>query len=676
MTIQGESMEIIKQSELSGDITERSFSEGGGERMRYECWSEDNEIVYDVSEFNLDEYNYLSFDILAEGAYTPTFELSLIGEVEGRFSMLKNVFLGGDDEFSFSYSTLNQCLARVRIPIDIARESTYKYPREGGRLKAFVGGDSVTPSTVENITHSVASMPGDTVQWLQTPVRLTMTEPDVLEDPKLPEGPLLDEFGQYTLLDWPNKIESQPELEERISTLQKRGLDTSWSDSRSRWGGYKGEQYEATGYFRTERRGETWWFVDPDGHPFWSIGVTGFAPRVASYHQYIEEALSTRPANGSGSSGQDPHTTDFLQSNLKRVFGETSWYENWLTMMENELCDAGFNTLGVCPRPDKRNVDLPYVRQIELDFETTSSLIADFPDIYHENFLDDVDAIASKLQHTANDPSLIGYFLDSYPEWTQLSIPPALGMLKADEFRPARRKLVEYLEQKYINENDWSKSWNMDLSFSELETDSIQREFTDTAEQDLEEFSTILVDRLYRILDKKCREYDDNHLNLGTQFHMTPLKSWILPCLEHFDVISSYCFSSRPQHPEQTRGRYRTISEKFDAPLLISEFSFGAADVGLPSAGLQEVPNQQSRGEAYRTYVEDAAAKPWCVGTHFLKLYDQSAIGRGDGENFNVGIYDVCNQPYEDLLEAAKVTNSRIYELRNGDAESYEGDVE
>jgi len=65
-------------------------------------------------------------------------------------------------------------------------------------------------------------------------------------------------------------------------------------------------------------------------------------------------------------------------------------------------------------------------------------------------------------------------------------------------------------------------------------------------------------------------------------------------------------------------------------------------------------------------YVEDAAANPWCVGTHWFTLYDQSALGRGVGENYNIGIMDVCNKPYEELVKVARFTHEKIYDIAVG----------
>jgi hypothetical protein len=70
--------------------------------------------------------------------------------------------------------------------------------------------------------------------------------------------------------------------------------------------------------------------------------------------------------------------------------------------------------------------------------------------------------------------------------------------------------------------------------------------------------------------------------------------------------------------------------------------------------------------------VEDAAAKPWCVGVHYFILYDQSALGRFDGECYNIGFLDVCNRPYDALCSAARASHERLYDVATGTVQPFD----
>jgi hypothetical protein len=100
-------------------------------------------------------------------------------------------------------------------------------------------------------------------------------------------------------------------------------------------------------------------------------------------------------------------------------------------------------------------------------------------------------------------------------------------------------------------------------------------------------------------------------------------------------------------------------------PMVIGEFHFGVPGRGL-APGLAQTVSQEERGAAYRYYVENAAANPAIIGTHWFQWIDQPCTGRGDGENYNIGFTDVTDRPYTELVNAAKETFGRLYELHSG----------
>jgi hypothetical protein len=155
-------------------------------------------------------------------------------------------------------------------------------------------------------------------------------------------------------------------------------------------------------------------------------------------------------------------------------------------------------------------------------------------------------------------------------------------------------------------------------------------------------------------------------LNLGIRYYTVP-PAWALDGMRHFDVFSMNCYRQKLPAEEMAH-----ISQVLNQPIMIGEWHFGALDAGLPASGIGHVPTQVDRGQAFRLYVEDAAAKPWCIGAHYFILYDQSAIGRFDGENYNIGFLDVCNRPYEPLAAAARLSHERLYPVAAGKVPPFE----
>jgi hypothetical protein len=95
------------------------------------------------------------------------------------------------------------------------------------------------------------------------------------------------------------------------------------------------------------------------------------------------------------------------------------------------------------------------------------------------------------------------------------------------------------------------------------------------------------------------------------------------------------------------------VPDNADIPIIASEFHIGASDRGVPSPGLSSVWNQRQRGLAYARYLASALANPKFVGVHWFQWIDQSAGGRRDRENHQVGLVDVTGRshvPFVDIV--------------------------
>ncbi|MQY77712.1 MAG: hypothetical protein GH151_00715 [Bacteroidetes bacterium] len=55
---------------------------------------------------------------------------------------------------------------------------------------------------------------------------------------------------------------------------------------------------------------------------------------------------------------------------------------------------------------------------------------------------------------------------------------------------------------------------------------------------------------------------------------------------------------------------------------------------------------------------------PYFVGTGWFQFQDQVATGRGDGENYQIGLIDICNKPYPETIEAVREVGSSMYRIR------------
>ena len=103
-----------------------------------------------------------------------------------------------------------------------------------------------------------------------------------------------------------------------------------------------------------------------------------------------------------------------------------------------------------------------------------------------------------------------------------------------------------------------------------------------------------------------------------------------------------------------------------DKPMINGEFHFGALDRGLFHTGLVATQSQEERAACYTAFVRSCLAHPRYVGTHWFQWRDQALTGRGDGENYQIGFLTVTDQPYPELVDAARKIGAITYETRYG----------
>jgi hypothetical protein len=358
---------------------------------------------------------------------------------------------------------------------------------------------------------------------------------------------------------------------------------------------------------------------------------------------------------------------NFLAVNFIRTFGKDAWRANWAQIAFGEVRRAGFNTVANWSDWKRaREADFPFVYQLGFRFRKTPFIYRDFPDIYHPRFEAEAEEMAQPLGGTRGTRSLIGYFLQNEAAWSFTEEPPAAGMLFTTDTCRTREALADHLRGKYATEEALSRAWRMAVTFDRVARSRWSGPLTEHARKDLESFSTLMVNRLYGTIGRACRKADPNHLSLGTRFPGEPPGWSIAGIRGTVDVFSINCYKRRI--PDS----YRAISDTLGMPVMIGEWHFGALDAGLPGLANQQVRTQADRGRAFRVYQERALADPCCVGSHYFRLYDNPALGRADGENYNIGFLDVCNRPYEPLVAAARRTHERQYRVASGAERPYD----
>ncbi len=495
-------------------------------------------------------------------------------------------------------------------------------------------GKTGLPAMCINFTGSVGSINNidsigfEMVKPLNSPyleiknIQLTMNAQDAILSPI----PAVNEYGQW-IPGNPDVFKSDRELAE--SWGEDDDQDSLAGDfGFSKYGGFKKQQVNATGFFRTERINGKWWLVDPEGYIFYSIGSTGINPGISfarlEGREYIFEKLPP-PIKSTGS--RDAQSS-FYTWNLTRRYGD-NWVDKWIDKTIKRMDNWGFNTIAnwsdeVLCRSQKK----PYVKNL-YGWGFNSQTMG-MPDPYDPKYTQLVDSMAKmQCEFLKNDPYLIGYFVGNEPPWPGREDELAEVILKG-EVSPLQIVLKEYI--------------------SEEDTPEKRKAFV---------YETYI--KFIKIINTAIKKHDPNHLNLGLRFGGNPPDEIIkVSAKVGFDVFSLNIYQYRIEDSILNR-----IDNFTNLPIIIGEFHFGTPGRGL-APGLAQTINQKERGVAYSYYVENAAAHHSIVGTHWFQWLDQPSTGRFDGENYNIGFVDVTDLPYSELVKEAIKTHEKILDIHSG----------
>ena len=239
--------------------------------------------------------------------------------------------------------------------------------------------------------------------------------------------PYCDRYGQFRHLDWPGKIHSDEELRET------RRREETWLAAHAgspipdvdQYGGWKrGPQLKATGFFRTEKVGGKWWLVDPEGHVFFSLGITAVYAWTQTLATGREKYFEWLPNSLAKSWRNDDKLVDFMVENLMKKYG-ANWKASFADMTHRRFRAWGVNTIGNWSHEYIWGLRrTPYVATIDpssrkrMVIGKKKGIGANVPDVCSPQFAMDVREQLQKLSvKIKDDPWCIGVYVDNELDW-------------------------------------------------------------------------------------------------------------------------------------------------------------------------------------------------------------------------------------------------------------------
>ena len=547
-------------------------------------------------------------------------------------------------------------------------------PRTPGILKTVVQGTTIPKEEIRGITFTLLDF-YNPQSFILHNVYLSDKKPDcTIKNPVK----LVDSLGQISIKDWPGKTYSEEEMIIRMKELFNDVQEEYPSEYLfSKYGGYMNKKFEATGYFSVQKDNERWWLVDPEGYAFFSVGFdcygTNCSDRITDienlYERLPDENSVFSPAysNGGGNVFNEGKFFDFYIANLIKVFGE-KWWNAWAKISKSQMYKWGINTIGNWSQENFiKWAKMPYVYPLA-DFPTTENKIfRDFPDVFSEEYRNSSQEYAKQLERFKGDKLLIGYFMRNEPIWAfadELNL--AHEMFRDLTMFKTKEKLIGWMISLYKGDIGFlNQAWDVKLnSFNDIASMKFN-DFNHNPQKDLNEFSKLMVYEYIKIPAEALKMEDPHHLNLGMRYAWISSDIVFEGC-DYFDVFSLNCYKTKPNSEEISY-----ITKKTGKPCMIGEFHFGAPDRGPIAAGLRSVRTQQDRAKAYRYYVEQSASMKELVGVHYFTQNDEAALGRGDGEAWQIGAVDVCQQVYTEFVEGVKKAHENMYLVASGEKEPY-----
>jgi hypothetical protein len=335
----------------------------------------------------------------------------------------------------------------------------------------------------------------------------------------------------------------------------------------------------------------------------------------------------------------------------------------WAASTRQRLFAWGFNSAGAWSL-SPQELKLPTAINLEL------GRLAKF------HWFDPFDpAMADRMREAAlrltapyrDSPYRLGYFSDNEVGWWGGALFTFYSAKPAENY--TKRRWVEALERHY--RGNWQRftadfvppdgvdSWEKLLAAQAITrlrpggegsaavrqwTEMVAEHYYDLAAQALHEAdpgALFLGDRLPIYYDPMAVKVEARHVDvIATNYNVDSPEGWIAPY--YFDGL-----------------RALTCAK----PVLVSEWFYAAREnrTGNRNNGhLMTVDTQAERAQGAAAAARDFAGIPELVGLHWFQYYDYPEGGRADREDYNFGLVDIRDRPYEALVAALGEANRAL----------------
>jgi hypothetical protein len=281
-------------------------------------------------------------------------------------------------------------------------------------------------------------------------------------------------------------------------------------------------------------------------------------------------------------------------------------------------------------------------------------------DMWDTNIIARMREVArEKILPVRDDERLLGYYSDNEMGWWNATL--FKMTLEQAATSGQRQRLVELLRNTY--DNNWSKLL-VDFepegiaSFKDLEQGGmVYLRPGSRGIRVYRQFLGLMAERYYSLVREVIRSYDTRGLILGDRYQSFYYPEVARAAGTGVDVVS---MNLNAGWNDGTFPRFYldTLHALSGRPIIVSEFYMSADENRTgdknDASTFPVVRTQAERAAGFHTTLDALLRTPYIVGADWFQYYDEPPYGRGDGENYNFGLVDIRDEPYELLTAAAQ----------------------
>ncbi|MBB3155548.1 hypothetical protein FHS16_005656 [Paenibacillus endophyticus] len=489
------------------------------------------------------------------------------------------------------------------------------------------------------------------------------------------EDLLVDSYGQIRSAEFPGKIHSDVEFAAAAESDHAFLESLTAPGDRDAYGGLAGSKgvygFEETGYFHIEKLNGKSVMVNPLGNLYFHLAVngTGYVDETSTVvggRESVYEWLPFKSGEFATAYDGSGNFSFYIANEIRRTgvpFDQARYSADSVDFVKS----LGFTGLGAWSNA----AGMPYVDWLPMpDLKIGDSGLFD---IFHPNMVSQMDTRFQNLAANEGDSNLIGYMFANELRYDKLKTAvPAAGASTGSKLR-----LVEMLEGKYGGIADFNAAWALNApSFEALKGLSFAAK-TELATRDMDAFTKLYLDELYKQIAFYTKKYDPGHLVMGDRWlanvmNDSKLRDYLAEYAGKYMDVLTYNYYTYDLNLDMLEHLYGLSG---GTPFIMTEFHYGDPTTGL-TFGARMAENETEKGLMYSNYVEKAAASGYVVGANWFAFLDQAPTGRWfqglDGEAGAIGLLNVAGRPYRQFLQSVSDTNDKLYDLMLGSIAPYQ----